>query len=367
MALLEIRSVTHRRDRERFIALPYALYEGDRCWTPPLRRDTRELLDERRNPFFEHASLAAFLALRDGRVLGRIAAIESRRHEETHQDGAGFFGFFECEKDQDAATALVEAAAAWCRSHDKSLIRGPVSPSMNDEAGLLVDGFDTPAVLMMPHNPPFYGPLLEGTGLRKAMDLLAYQPTSTEPPPRLARGVARLTSHLNVKLRTLDMRRFDSELAPQAPLQRRVGEELGFRSHDGPRDGPLAKQLVPSSCPSLRSSPSTRARPSLRPRVPDLAVALRRTRGRLFPGIVRVLLAARHLARVRISPSGRSPSGDRRPSTQFSIITSGARGAGSGSTGARRAGSETNALMRNALERMGFAPYKTYRIYERPL
>jgi len=112
-----------------------------------------KLLSRARNPFFEHAEAEYFLAERGGEVVGRIAAISNRLHNETHGDKVGFFGFFESIDDQAVADALFTAAAAWCRERGHDVLRGPASFSVNDECGLLVDGFDTPNTLMMPHNP----------------------------------------------------------------------------------------------------------------------------------------------------------------------------------------------------------------------
>ena len=126
------------------------------------------LLSRTKNPFFEHAQAEYFIADRDGEIVGRIAAISNRLHNETHEDRVGFFGFFESVDDQEVATALFEAAAGWCRELGHDVLRGPASFSVNDECGLLVDGFETPPALMMPHNPPYYFRLLERAGFVKA-------------------------------------------------------------------------------------------------------------------------------------------------------------------------------------------------------
>ena len=137
--------------------------------------DVRKLLDRKKNPFFEHAEAEYFLAERGGRVVGRIAAIANRLHNETHQDKVGFFGFFECEYDEGAVHALFAAATEWVRARGFDTLRGPASFSVNDECGLLVDGYDTPPTLMMPHNPPWYRRLIEAEGFKKAKDLLVYR------------------------------------------------------------------------------------------------------------------------------------------------------------------------------------------------
>jgi hypothetical protein len=154
-------AVRGHSELEAFVGLPYRLHRGSTVWSPPLRRDVRALLDPARNPFFDHAERELFLARLGGRVVGRIAAISDRLHDETHGDRVGFFGFFESVDDPAVARALFDAANDWLRARQRDTLRGPVSPSINDEAGLLVDGFETPSVLMMPHNPRYYPALVE--------------------------------------------------------------------------------------------------------------------------------------------------------------------------------------------------------------
>ena len=141
------------------------------------------LLSRQKNPFFEHGEAEYFLAERDGEVVGRIAAITNRLHNETHGDRVGFFGFFESIDDQSVADALFAAATAWCRERGHDVLRGPASFSVNDECGLLVDGFETPPTLMMPHNPRYYVTLLERAGF-----------VSDEEPPGVPGRAARTTT-----------------------------------------------------------------------------------------------------------------------------------------------------------------------------
>jgi hypothetical protein len=185
-------------------------------WVPPLRRDVALLLDRSRNPFFEHAEAEYFLAEREGIVVGRIAAIANRLHNETHQDRVGFFGFFESTNDSAVADALFEAAAAWLRPRGFDTMRGPASFSVNDECGLLIDGFDTPPTLLMPHNPPYYVDLVERAGFTTAKNLLVYQGgdlVKYKPvPERLVRATEIMRQRMGITLRPLDMRDFRNEV-----------------------------------------------------------------------------------------------------------------------------------------------------------
>lgn len=157
-----------------FIKAQWLFYTNDANWVPPMIMDRKKLLNQKVNPFYKNAELQMFLAEQDGKVVGRIAAIVNRRHNEIHKDNVGFFGFFESINNQEVANALLEAAAKWLKSKNKSEMRGPVNPSMNDECGLLVEGYNQPAVVLMTYNPPYYAKLLEGAGLAKVKDLYAY-------------------------------------------------------------------------------------------------------------------------------------------------------------------------------------------------
>ncbi len=173
--MLHIVPVEGDRARERFIRLPWRIYGGSLCWVPPLLAEQRRTLSSAHNPFFQHSRAELFLAERGGECVGRIAAIENRRHLEIYGDGTGFFGFFECIDDLETARALVTAANDWVRERGLVRLRGPMSFTINDECGVLLDAFDRPPVLLMSYNPPYYPALLEACGFEKAQDLLAYR------------------------------------------------------------------------------------------------------------------------------------------------------------------------------------------------
>jgi len=199
----------------RFVDVPWSLFEhGSDPWVPPLRAVVRDALDARRNPFYRHADRALFIAKRDGRPVGRIAAIENRAHNRHHDDRVGFFGFFDCADDPEAAAALLGRAEAWLESRGLKVSRGPVSPSMNHEAGLLVEGFGAPPVIMTPWNPPYYGTLLEVAGYATARDLLGYDIPAEgrlAVPPRLRRLAERTRERSRVTFRRLDVSALESE------------------------------------------------------------------------------------------------------------------------------------------------------------
>ncbi|HET7715681.1 MAG TPA: hypothetical protein VFK86_08645 [Bauldia sp.] len=174
MNAVEVRAVESAADWAEFHALRPALYRDDPAFVRPLAAEARLAIDPARHPFYEHAERQAFLARRNGRVVGRVAAIIDRLHNEHYGDRTGFFGFFECEDDREAARALVVAAADWLAARGRDRIRGPVNPSLKGEFGVVVLGNDDPPAIMMAHTPARYGPLIESLGLAKVHDFHAF-------------------------------------------------------------------------------------------------------------------------------------------------------------------------------------------------
>ncbi|TAE23900.1 MAG: GNAT family N-acetyltransferase [Candidatus Kapaibacterium sp.] len=174
MSQTTIRPVTTESDRMRFIKSQWNFYKNDPNWVAPLIDERKKLLSVTKNPIYQHSKIEMFLAERDGVVVGRIAGITNGNHNKKYQDKVGFFGFFECENNQDTANKLFDAAHAWLKQQGMTASRGPVNPSMNDEAALLVEGFDEPPVILTTYNPAYYVALLENAGYAKAKDMYAY-------------------------------------------------------------------------------------------------------------------------------------------------------------------------------------------------
>lgn len=213
-ARVTVQPVQSQRDLNQFIDFPYKFYQDSPFWVPPLRLDVKHTLNPKKNPFFEHGNIQPFLA-RDtsGAIVGRIAGIVNGMHLKKYDDGNGFFGFFECEERYETAKALFDAACGWLREQGLSGVRGPANPSLNDIAGLLVNGFDRVPSILMPYNPPYYEDYLVRYGFERAMTMWAYYVHQKFTDyDRLRRG-AEIVKRRNpdLKLRTLDMTRFDQE------------------------------------------------------------------------------------------------------------------------------------------------------------
>lgn len=203
---VEVVPVTTSKQRDQFLRLPWRLYRQDRAWVPNLLLLQREVFDTKKNPFFEHGEAQLYLALKDGRVAGRISAHIDRLHNEHQGEKTGFFGFFEAESDDEVARALFDAAAGWLRERGMERMRGPMNFGINEEVGLLVEGFDHPPMIAMTHALPYYGSLVERAGLVKEMDLYAYRWDIQPPPERMMKAVQMARDVPGLTVRTVQMR-----------------------------------------------------------------------------------------------------------------------------------------------------------------
>jgi hypothetical protein len=172
----------------------------------------REVIDAKKNPFYQHAEVQLFLAWRDGQPAGRISAQIDRDHNQQHGERTGFFGFFEAEDDPEVAAALLAAAEGWLRERGMDRSRGPLSFSVNEEAGLQVEGFDEPAMIAMPQALPYYATRIEAQGYSKAMDLLAYRWDIKPTPERMAEAVARTRAAPGLSVRPIRMGKLRQEV-----------------------------------------------------------------------------------------------------------------------------------------------------------
>lgn len=338
---------------------------------PPLKADVRLLFDRARNPFFEHAEVDSFLALSGDRVVGRIAAIDNRAHNDFHGDRVGFFGFFECEDDPAAAGALFAAAATWLEARGKDTMRGPMNFSTNDDCGSLIEGFDTPPTIMMPHNLAYHAQLYAAGGFVKAKDLIAYWMDATALPERLERGVELLRRRKSIVTRPMDMKHFERDVAIVRAIYNDAWEKnWGFVPMTEPEIEHLAKQLKPVVDPELVVFAEIEGEPiGFGLGLPDFNVALKHAGGELWPfGFLALLWHKRNIHRARILTLG-VKAGYRASGVDVLLYHEiFHRGRRRGYTvGEFSWVLEDNLAMRRPLENMGGVQYKTYRVYDRPL
>lgn len=188
--MLQILPVTSRRLKKKFIQFPYDLYKDDPLWVPPLKAERSDVLNEKKNPFFQNASCQLYIAMKGDNVVGRISAHINHLHNERYNEKTGFFGFFDCVNDADVAKALFHTAETWIETHGMNKVLGPMSFSTNEEVGILIEGFDTKPFIFMPHNYPYYDELIKACGYTKAKDLIAWAYDATRPVPEPAQQIA---------------------------------------------------------------------------------------------------------------------------------------------------------------------------------
>ncbi|MGA2262761.1 MAG: hypothetical protein ABSH28_15170 [Acidobacteriota bacterium] len=209
----EVRKVETNKELAEFIDLPWTIYQNYPHWVPPLKKEVEKLITPGKHPFWNHAQRELYIALTNGRIAGRIAAIRDEHHDKVHGEKAGFFGFFETIEDYETAEALFNAARSWCKARGCTFVRGPASPSSNDEYGFLLEGFDKDPAIMMPYNPEYYLRLSERYGFKKAKDLYAFlKMVNSDIPARIEKIMQRARKRSPFKLRPIDPKNFKKDV-----------------------------------------------------------------------------------------------------------------------------------------------------------
>ena len=308
--MIQIRPVVNQKDWKDFIDLPWKIYEGDPNWVPPLRIAVREILDVNKNPFFKHSYMKPILAVKDNEVVGRIVGIIDENHNKVHQEKTGFFGFFECINQADVAQALVNEVNQWVKEWGMQTLRGPVNPSLNAEAALLVEGFDDPPLVMTTYNPPYYADLLESCGFSKAKDFFAYRIASNCPvhgtskfSERLVRQCERLAEKSHIKFRSVDMKNFSKEAeAIKGIYNDAWSENWGFVPMEDDEFDHMVKELKMVLDPRLIIMAEVRGEPvAFGVALPDINQVFKKIPdGRLLPtGLLKLLWNLKGLGRKK--------------------------------------------------------------------
>jgi len=299
---LDVQPVRDRADRKRFINYQYDRNRNDPHFVPPLRIGEFERIDPKKNPFWLKADLELFLARRNGRVVGRIGAIDDHLHQERHKDDVGMFGFYEAD-DAEATRALLLAVEDWAKARGKRAVRGPVNPSMNDNCGLLIEGYDTDPMLLMPHNPREYGSFIESAGYAKVKDLYAWLYELGNVPPVVEKLAERRRERLNLTLRTLKMDEFERDADRLRDIYTSAWENnWGFVPPSYEEFRHIAKEMKPifDTRGAIVAEVDGRLVACI-VALPDINQALKGTDGKLFPkGLVRLLMRNRYIDQGRI-------------------------------------------------------------------
>lgn len=303
-----IEEVTTKKQLKEFIDFPHELYASDPNYVPELYVGQKELLWKGdKHPFYEHSSTKMFLARRNGKTVGRIAAVINTNHIAYVDKQEGFFGFFDCENNQETASALLENAIAWLKENELSNVIGPVNLSTNNTCGLLVEGFDTPPSVMMPYNTAYYKELLEGFQMTKKTDLLAYDVrrgnTDSKALLLMDRLIARLETK-GIKIRSINIKDFKNEVTKIRDVYNKAWDKnLGFVPMTEKEFEFTAKELKmildPKFCIVAEKDGEIVGFALGVPNINEIQIDIKK--GRLFPtGILKLLLNRGKISSLRV-------------------------------------------------------------------
>lgn len=374
MSRVEISPVETRSDRKEFMELIWRLYKGDPNWIPPIRMNQEELVGFRKHPFYEVNRCQAFLARRDGQVVGRILGIVNQGHVKRFKENRGFFGFFESIDDQEVAHGLFRAAGEYLKSQGMSDVRGPCNPSLNYETGTLVDGFTTPPTFMMTYNPPYYDALIKSFGFEKTQDMYAYDGNIEmlkTMDPKIMQMVELVRDRYKVKVRPVNRKNFAKEVM------------LFLRIYNLSLQGTWGfVPLSDAECKAIGASMKILINPRTTSVIevegepvgvglglPDYNPIIKKIDGRLLPfGWLRLLLERKKITKMRIVSTNVLPEWQRFGLGLVLLERMLPDCLALGITDAEFSWVlESNNLSRGSLERAGLSPSKTYRLYDRSL
>jgi hypothetical protein len=375
-APVEIVPVTTAKDLDRFVRLPNRLNASDANWRTPLLMERKEALSPKINPLFEHLDHQFWLAVRDGRDVGRISAQIDKLAPTDPAAPYGYFGMIAAEDDPAIFQALFATAEAWLKERGCASARGPFNLSISEQSGLLVEGFDTPPMVMMDHDPAYTAAQVEAQGYSKIKDLYAYYSGVPDFTPgvkaRLARGLGE-----GVVLRPVDMKRFDAEVKTMVGIYNDAwADNWGFTPLTDAETVYMAKSLRMILNPKLMWMMEIDGEAAgFIILLPNLNEAIHDLDGKLFPfGVAKLLwrLKVKGVKTGRVPLMGvkrafvRDPRGRMAPFQLIdAIIREGLK------AGIRNVELswilEDNRPMRHILEAANAKPYKTYRVYEKQL
>lgn len=372
---LVVRPVMSYRDMGKFIDVPWHVYANDPMWVPPLRLE-RRFHFSRFNPYFKHGEWQAWVAYQNGQPVGRISAQIDSLHQERYGSDSGHFGLLECIDDSEVLNALLLHAEAWLASRQIRRITGPFNLSINQECGILVDGFDTPPVVMMPHSPRWYAPLLEEQGYLLVKDLLAYKINVDFEIPRVMQLLINRFSS-RITLRTLKRDQFAAEMEVLRDIFNDAWSEnwgfIPFTQEEFAELGNSLRLLLPDEYIQIAEVKGKPA--AFMVGLPNLNEVLHELNGSLFPfGWLKLIRKIKHhdIRTARIPLMGVRKEFHNTPTGMAlaCLVIDAPRQVGI-EHGIREVELswilEDNVAMRNILDSIGSKPYKRYRIYGKTL
>jgi hypothetical protein len=370
---VKIEPVTNAKQKKQFIDFEWTVNKNTLNWVSPLRIERHKVLDTKKNPFYSHAEIQLFLAYKDNKISGRIAAITNKNYNEFQKDNAGFFGFFDCYDDQEVANALFKAAADWLKNKGKDLMYGPMNPSTNDEVGILIDGFDTPPYMMMTHNAAYYPRLAEGFGLIKAKDLYAWFVTSEDAMKNISDKMQRVSKKIlrkyDITIRNLVIKNLKEEIKLIKDIYNNAwSRNWGFVPFTDDEINALAKDLAQIADEDMLLLAEKEGNPiAFSLTLPNINEVLQNIpNGRLFPtGIVKLLLGMKKIKYLRVLVLGVKKEFQFLGLGSIFYIETIMRAKEKGYLGGEMSWIlEDNYTMNKPIEDVGAKKYKTYRVYQ---
>ncbi len=376
----EIIAINKKHDLAEFLELPYRLYRGQANWIAPLKFERKALINRNKNPGLANIDFQFFLAKRDGETIGRIAAIWNKNHQKLYNDNQGHFGFLDCVEEENILRDLFAAAENWLKIQGAKTIAGPLSFSIYEEAGLLVDGFDTPPFIMMPYGRPFYAQGLKNLGFEKATDLFAYFADMHAGYPR-PKIVQTMLSHIkndkNITVRPMLMGKFLQEVQMAMEIFNDAwSDNWGHLPLSGAQIKHMANELKPIIRPDFFWVCEYRNEPAaFILMVPNINEAIFDLHGKLLPfGWAKLLyrLKIKGIKTARIPLMGVKREFQRKKSglamAAFLSEKAFEMGRNAGFTHVEMSWIlENNKSMIRIIEQAQGKAYKTYRIYEKSI
>ena len=378
---VKIRRVGTDATRTQFLAVPHTTQGHDPYWVAPLTLLESARLDPKKNPWFTHGEAQLFVAEKDGKLAGRISAQIDRSHIARYSDATGFFGFFESIDDLLVSGALFAAAEAWLRARGMKKCIGPFSFNVNEESGLLIDGFNCPPRMMMGHAQPHYGALVEAAGFAKTVDMRAYLTAMDSAlPGKVMKWLKRaFDRNPGLKVRPLDMSRFDEEIATVVRIFNAAwADNWGFIPMTAIDVAHMAKEMRAIIVPELVSIATLDGNPvAMCLALPDLNELIKDLHGKLVPFgwvklVWRLLTRRSFAAGTRVLLMGVMPEYKNKPmGSMLALLT--VRAVRDASLKLRMPVCEmswvleSNTQTCHSIEEIGGRVYKTYRMYEKAL
>ena len=369
---ITIREVKTKQDFNAFLRFPWEIYQGDPYWVPPLLKDQAFHFSPR-NPFLLHAQIVPYVAVKNGSIVGRIAAVLDQNYIDVHREKIGFFGFFESIDDIEVTRALLDKVKSFLRAKKLKTLMGPANPSINNECALLIEGFDSSPLIMMSYNPPYYKDLLEGCGLKKAKDFFAdLMVDDGGIPERLLRISERVKKRVpGLTIRPLELKKINEEVMKVKDVYNGAWRDnWDFVPLTDEEMDYMVKKMKPLVVPDLALFAEIRGETAgFALALPDYNFVLKKLNGKLGPlGVLKFLYYTRKIKAIRVWMLGVKAEYRKRGIETLLYLEIFRRGQARGyEWGEMSMILEDNHLMQKGIEALGGKKYKTYRVYQSPL